>query len=698
MDVSRSGNPPHPPVHIAVVSFTILALELALIRQIPAEVKAISYFTNLILISSFLGLGVGCILQQQRDLRWLVPLGVGLVFAFTYLARGVVIYEGSAQVHYWLQDAAVSGKAMQIPLFAAALAAFVASALPFVGLGQLLARRMDEHPRLVAYSWDIGGSLAGTAAFAACSFWHCPPWIWPPVLMLMWAIWFAGDVPARLAGVAAGGLFLLFSQSPLDSQWSPYYLVQNEPVETPRGDGQAAELGLRVYVNSSFHQFAIDFRDPSGPPDQSIAARMLQKFSHPYERYRQTHHGASPARVLVLGAGTGNDVNVALHNGATRIVAVEIDPVIYSLGKTLNRTRPYDDPRVEVHIDDARHYLRNCTEEFDLVVFATLDSQTLLSGVANLRLENYVYTVEALREARELLADDGLVGLYYSVMKPWLLGRIFSTVHEAFGDRLELVRFHDQFLFNTIVVASRSDLPEFGGDQQQIDDLGGFHTNRDDWPYLYLERPTIATVYLQLFAAIGALIVAVLWLLRTIHPVTGLHANYLFLGMGFTLLESAAIVRLALVFGSTWVVNAVVFSAALLTILMANLLVLKNRAPSLAMAWCGVLGALLVNYLLPVQALLDYETVTRIALAVVLIGSPIFFAAVCFSRLFEREQVTGYPLGINLVGAMSGALLEYLSMLIGMRDVWLVLVTVYLLAWLASWRAGQTQPGTSSGH
>jgi len=662
-----------PPSRIAVVSFFILALELALIRQIPAEIKAISYFTNLILISSFFGLGLGCILQQQRSLTWLLPSGLLLLFGFIYVARGIVIYEDALEVHYWLQDANPSGTALQLPLFPSALLAFVFSALPFVALGQLLAQRMDEHPRLVAYSWDIGGSVLGTAVFALGSFLHWPPWIWPPLLMVVWAVLFVRTWPSRLAHLLAGALFFLFLLAPNDPRWSPYYLVQHD----------REEVGLRVWVNSSFHQLAIDFENLDDADERSVAQRMVRKFSIPYDVYRKHHDDRSPERVLILGAGTGNDVNIAILNEAKRVVAVEIDPVIMELGREFNTTRPYDDPRVEVHIDDARHFLRNCDETFDLIVFATLDSQTLLSGVANLRLENYVYTVEAFQEAAQLLEDDGMVGLFYSVMKPWLYGRIFSTVSEAFGNHAQLMTTRDPFLFNTAIVATAG-IEEFVADEEMIELLDGFRPNTDDWPYLYLEKPLIAPIYIKLFAAIAVLIGIVFLILRAIHPVTGLHANYLFLGMGFTLLESAAIVRLALVFGSTWVVNAIVFGSALLTILLANVLVLKGKAPPLRAAWIGVVVAVLANYFFPVQLLIGLDVGARFALAALLIGAPIFFAAVCFSRLFQREKVTGYPLGINLIGAMSGALLEYSSMLIGMRDVWLVLLVIYLLAMLTS--------------
>lgn len=660
---------------IAVVSAAVLILELAFIRQVPAEVRAISYFTNLLLMAAFFGLGLGCILQERRPLRWLLPLGLLCMLGFVLVARGLVVYEEAAEVHYWLQHADPAGTAPRVPMFPAALMAFVFGAMPFVALGQTLAVTMDRHPRLVAYAWDIAGSLAGTIVFSLSSWLDLPPWIWPPVVVVAWAALFVPSRPGRVAALLAGFAFLLFSQTSLDWHWSPYYFIQHEQ----------GRFGLRVYVNSSFHQQALDLADDA-PEARRMQAHMLRKFSIPYDVYRDYHDGPGPGRVLILGAGTGNDANVALRNGAREVVAVEIDPVILELGKLHNTARPYDDPRVATVVDDARHYLKTADREFDMIVLGTLDSQTLLSGNVNLRLENYVYTREAFEDARSLLADRGVLAAYYSVFEdrsPWLFGRLYATVRAAFGDQVRIQILDSGFLFNTIVMAAKG-IPRFGDVADDSGRAEGGMPSTDDWPFLYMERPTISPLYLKLFVAIGVLILGVFLLLRRIHPVRGLHANFLFLGVGFTLMESAAIVRLALVFGSTWTVNAVVFAAVLATIFLANLLVLRDKAPSLRLAWAGLAASILLNVFFPLTWLFVLPAPLKVGASGVLIGLPVFFAALCFSHLFKHQKTTGYALGINLVGAMAGGLVEYLSMLIGMRAVWLVVLGVYTAAWLTT--------------
>ncbi|HET9299776.1 MAG TPA: methyltransferase domain-containing protein, partial [Candidatus Polarisedimenticolaceae bacterium] len=384
---------------------------------------------------------------------------------------------------------------------------------------------------------------------------------------------------------------------------------------------------------------------------------------------------------LVLGAGTGNDVVMALENGAAQVVAVEIDPVILGLGRELNPARPYQHPGVRTVVDDARHFLRTTRERFDLVIFGTLDSQALLSGHANLRLDNYVYTREALRSAREVLAPRGMVVIHYSVFRDWLYARIYSTARAAFGDQCVLLMEQTPHLFNTTILAGR-DLPQLRDTPEVVARYGHGLVASDDWPFLYLERPALAPVYVQLLSLVLLLVGASFVLLRRLQPVPGLHAEFALLGLGFSLVEAAAVVRLALLFGSTWTVNAAVFASVLLTIFLGNLLVQARRAPPLGPSFALLLATVLANWALPVEVLSSLPVWGRVTAAGVLVGTPVFFAAVCFSRLFSAQPVTGYALGLNLVGAMAGGVLEYLSMLTGMRGIWLLVLAIYALAWL----------------
>ena len=141
--------------------------------------------------------------------------------------------------------------------------------------------------------------------------------------------------------------------------------------------------------------------------------------------------GRPPGKVLVLGAGTGNDVAVALDEGAEHVDAVEIDPVILDLGR-LHPDRPYASPRVRLINTDARAFLNESTEKYDLIVFGTLDSMTRLSALSNVRLDNFVYTRECIAAAKAHLSPQGGLVLYFMSTKDYINQRLSGLLAEAF--------------------------------------------------------------------------------------------------------------------------------------------------------------------------------------------------------------------------------------------------------------------------
>ena len=112
--------------------------------------------------------------------------------------------------------------------------------------------------------------------------------------------------------------------------------------------------------------------------------------------------------MLVIGAGTGNDVSVALSEGAKHVDAVEIDPDLVQLGKEYNPDHAYQSPRVSVHIDDGRAFLQNTDQHYSLILYALPDSLTALTGqAAPVGLENYLLTIQAIQEAKAHLEPGG---------------------------------------------------------------------------------------------------------------------------------------------------------------------------------------------------------------------------------------------------------------------------------------------------
>src|SRR5207249_2402495 len=106
----------------------------------------------------------------------------------------------------------------------------------------------------------------------------------------------------------------------------------------------------RIMVNQASFQRVLNLSLES--QDQNAALRRIAQY------YDLPHQLKSDAkRVLVVGAGTGNDVAAALRADAKDVTAVEIDPTILFLGERLHPERPYADSRVRIVNDDARTFL-----------------------------------------------------------------------------------------------------------------------------------------------------------------------------------------------------------------------------------------------------------------------------------------------------------------------------------------------------
>jgi spermidine synthase len=187
--------------------------------------------------------------------------------------------------------------------------------------------------------------------------------------------------------------------------------------------------GLRTrncrWRNRGEERYSIEVNNNGYMSIANLTPKFLANHSGTEQEYPQSSYDVpfrfveSRDRVLIIGAGAGNDAAAALRNGASYIDAVEIDPVIYALGKKLHPDHPYDSPRVHLILNDARTYLRQATARYDVVVFGLLDSHTQSSSYSNMRLDNYVYTEEAFREAKHLLKPTGVLVLKFEVRGDW---------------------------------------------------------------------------------------------------------------------------------------------------------------------------------------------------------------------------------------------------------------------------------------
>ena len=159
-------------------------------------------------------------------------------------------------------------------------------------------------------------------------------------------------------------------------------------------------------------------------------------------------------------------------------------------------------------------------------------------------------------------------------------------------------------------------------------------------------------------------------------------ADLFFMGVAFLLLETKNVVQFALLFGTTWFVNAFVFIGVLLSVLIA--VAISKRVVIRRTAWLygALLVAVAVNWLVPGRALLSLPMPARLAVAVLLAFAPIFLANLVFASRFRDTTNSTAAFGANLLGAMVGGLLEYTSLVIGYRHLLLLVAALYGAAFL----------------
>jgi hypothetical protein len=161
-----------------------------------------------------------------------------------------------------------------------------------------------------------------------------------------------------------------------------------------------------------------------------------------------------------------------------------------------------------------------------------------------------------------------------------------------------------------------------------------------------------------------------------------------FLGAAFMLLETKAVVQMALLFGSTWLVNSAVFFSALVLILCANIYVLKVPSARLTLPYAALLASLAVSVLVPLDIFLSGGIVWRYVLPCLLALGPMFFAGIIFARSFRDEAHPEHALGSNIAGSMIGGLAEQFSTLLGFQHLLILAICFYLLStWTPTLRA-----------
>lgn len=568
----------------------------------------------------------------------------------------------------------------------AVASAFLLVTLIFIPFGQIVGRYLDAATNTIrAYSLNIAASLLGIWAFTVLALASTPPWIWFLIGLLL-CLGLVGT-GKRMAGFTIVSSILtaalLFEpSSPSEwTIWSPY-----QKLRLAGARHQDVAVAYELEVNGTWYQRALDLSDRYiATHGELFAGKHMQydPYNIPFLLQRR------PGRVLVVGSGMGNDVAGALRNGAGHVVAVEIDPQILAEGRRLHPERPYSSPKVEAIVNDARNYFKHADQRFDLIIFGLLDSHTLSSNFANIRLDNYVYTREAFQEAKRLLSNDGLIVVKFEVQRDWLGKRMQEMLTEVFG-RPPLV-FKDEEGVGaraSVFVAGNPDRirSRMEADQELARFVkataiayppGSVTIATDDWPYLYHGGRYIPRIYLIFSLPLGA--TAMVFARGLLGGEMVGHWHFVFLGAAFLLLEVQIVSRLALFFGTTWIVNSIVISTVLVMILLSNFTAERWRKPSYGLSYTLLLLSIFLIYISPVDRLFLRSELAKGIVVGGLFCLPVFFAGLIFITSFRATPHKDAAFGANLLGAILGGFLEGISFVTGMRFLLLLAAGLYIL-------------------
>jgi len=275
----------------------------------------------------------------------------------------------------------------------------------------------------------------------------------------------------------------------------------------------------------------------------------------------------------------------------------------------------------------------------------------------------------------------------FQVGNPWIVGRLYNLMKTTFGEdpvqfQIETTRYDTGGRF--FIGGSKQRIEQAMTDPALADFVGHnsgmpsepARLTTDDWPYFYQHEPglpiSVILVSISVLFTFG-------WFLRQAGRAEGhLDLHFLFLGAGFMLLEAQIVSRMALLFGTTWLVNSIVVSGLLCLIVAAN--VVYQRFPRIPLAWAyaGLFASLAISFAIPVEKLFFESVVTRAVVSTLVLCMPVFFAGIVFVSSFARAGFRGSALGSNLFGSLAGGLLESLSLWFGLKSLIIAAAAIYL--------------------
>src|SRR5216683_2609059 len=446
---------------IALSSFAALLLELALTRLF--SVVLFYHFAFLAISIALLGLGAGGVFAHLRK-DWLARFETRALVARLCALNALIV-------------PVVLVTVLRIPVsleiskanFLRLTAIYLASAGPFFVTGlefSVVFARQAKHVSPL-YAADLGGGALACLAIVPLLNWLGGPntVLFTGVCMAVAGMVWAMDGKARNSSAAravflliliavnySGKLFdIVYAKGGFrDAAWVEF--ARWNAISRVEVDRQGDARAIVIDADASTYLMNVDLKHWRGTEWEKnlmSAPPALANVLRPHGEY------------AIIGPGGGVDVVRALASGSPSVTGIEINPII---ANTIMRGRYadyvyhlYERPEVHIHVTDGRSFVRNASQQFDVVQMTLVDTWASTAAGAFALSENSLYTVEAFREYFEHLKPDGMVAITrWEFRQPREALRVVSVAMQA---------LHELGVENpakNFIVVSEGDLDEDG--------------------------------------------------------------------------------------------------------------------------------------------------------------------------------------------------------------------------------------------
>ncbi|MDC3082541.1 hypothetical protein OA333_03265, partial [Candidatus Pelagibacter sp.] len=682
-------------LNIVLAAGLSLFLELSIIRIHSSFLHFFSFLKNISLISCFLGLGIGYSLRNYKifSINWIFPLltiQIIILFLLSQTPISTILINPIAEQLAMGQDTA-RGFSHLIIIYTFLIFIYLFNALCFVPIGHLIAVTMIPISGLKAYGYNLIGSLIGIILFILLSFFWTPPSVWILISFLIFLVLNYKNKQKNLFSAFCVIIMAIFLSSSIKDNkqtiYSPYQNISIEYLTTPLNPiiMQTSHLFYQALLNLSEDlTFTQKERSPGNIFGYNIDVDHEREFYDiPYKIKTK-----KIKKILIVGSGAGNDVAAANRYNIENITAVEIDPVIADIGKKYHPEAPYTNNNVKLVIDDARSFIKNTEEKYDTIIYGLLDSQTNLSSKGGIRLDSYVFTLEAFEEAKISLSGNGFLYLSFFVQTPELGFKLFKMLEKTFGEKPIVLKSetNDRYIF--ISKKNNSEFFNFSK-LKYFKKINNFDTKNykvdlstDDWPFIYMPQKVYPFTYLSI---VCLLIFSSFIFINKINKIKRNNFSFIcfFLGSGFMLVETKCITEIAKIYGSTWVVTSITIAVILLMAFVANYLIIKKVKINIIGIYSFLFLSLIIGYFFSKYGFNFLNQKIFSILLPFVLTLPLLFSGLAFSKEISRLNSASQALSANILGAMLGGFLEYNSMYFGLTFLYYLAGFLYFLAFIS---------------